>query len=134
MRHQVLRAVILAVIFGSGVPEAFACSCIAPPSPKQALKKSSAVFSGEVTAIEVEGFVKKVTISVGRSWKGARKKTVTVTTSFSGASCGYGFQKGKKYLVYCYRGLETGLCTRTKTLKSAKEDIKELGEGTKVGK
>ena len=98
----------------------------------------SAVAERPGEPIEIAGSRKIVTITVSRTWKGTKGKTVKVRTAISGASCGYGFQKGKSYLVYCYKTpkaakeagiLKTNICTRTKLLAKAKGDLTEIGEG-----
>ncbi|MFQ5731150.1 MAG: hypothetical protein ACE5KM_04245 [Planctomycetaceae bacterium] len=118
----------------------WSCSCIAPPPPKTALAKSAAVFLAKVVDIERGKRQYEVTFEISRTWKGTRGKNVTVHTALSGAACGYGFKKGKSYLVYCYQAkkdgkpigpMRTNICTRTKPLERAKADLKELGEGKK---
>ena len=71
-----------------------------------------------------------------RWWKGGEQTEITVSTAKSGAACGYGFEKGKKYLVYAGKedkgkALHVSLCGRTRTEKEAEKsgDFKELGEG-----
>lgn len=116
---------------------AAACSCIEPPPPKQALEQASAVFSGKVVEIQQgqQQFApKRVTFEVDRSFKGVEAGRVVVTTAADGAMCGFGFQQGKSYLVYCYgdkEALSTNLCTRTKSIETAGGDLKDLGEGKK---
>jgi hypothetical protein len=119
---------------------AWACSCAPPPPPKQSLAKSAAVFAGKVTAVKRDGFQVRVTFEISKTWKGTKGKTVEVTTASSGAACGYAFKKGSSYLVYCYAPkvegkkatmLSTNICSRTKTLASAKADLKDLGPGKK---
>lgn len=119
---------------------AWSCSCIPSPPPKQALAKSAAVFAAKVVDIDRGERQLKVTLEISRTWKGTKGKTVTVITALSGASCGYGFKKGKSYLVYCHQsqkgGKPTGplyasLCSRTKPLEKAKKDLKVLGDGKK---
>ena len=128
----------LAVVF-VGAPT-WSCSCIAPPPPKQALKKSAAVFAAKVTDIERDARRYEVTFKITRTWKGTKGKDVTVVTALNSAACGYNFKKGKSYLVYCYQPkkdgkpfgpLSTNICTRTKPMERAKADLKELGEGKK---
>lgn len=116
---------------------ALACSCMMPPPPPKALEQAAAVFSGKVT--KIEGDVTKqrtITIAVDQAWKGVETETVTLTTGPGGGMCGFGFQDGESYLVYAYRSgekkdgpLSTSICTRTKTLANAKEDLDALGEG-----
>ena len=135
-----MRYVVFSLILAVS-SHAMACSCIPSPPPKKALEVSAAVFSGKVTKVErTAQFKLKVTIQVARTWKGTKGKTVEVLTVNSGAACGYSFKKGESYLVYGYKPktedgkvgpLSTGLCTRTKNLKAAGEDLKALGEGKK---
>lgn len=110
-----------------------ACSCAPPPPPPQALERAAAVFSGKVTKIEqVNDFSKRVTIALDRTWKGVEGAEVAVYTASNGAACGYGFKEGESYLIYTYktdRGQETNICTRTRGIADAAEDIKALGEG-----
>jgi hypothetical protein len=128
---------IAAIISASSVPSALACSCLPPPPPKEAMEKSTAVFSGKVTKIELDEAKHRrtVTIEVDRAWKGMDKKTVVITTASDGAMCGYGFQKDKSYLVYAHGEdgkLSTNICTRTRGIEQAKADIEALGEGKKL--
>lgn len=129
-------AMALALVGGES---AQACSCAAPPPVKQALKEAAAVFAGRVKDIQKAptgnhfGSL-EVTLEVLESWKGPKAgKTVKVFTSRSGASCGYAFFKNEGYLVYAYpfqnQRLTTTLCTRTKSLDQAYEDLEALGPG-----
>lgn len=123
---------------------ATACKCAPPPPPKVAFKSAAAVFAGKVVDIKIDQVksIKRVTIEVSTSWKGEIGKRVVVLTAVHGATCGYGFQKDKAYLVYCYatprekkKGvpqiLRTNICTRTKPMTNAAGDLKEIGKGTK---
>lgn len=80
-----------------------------------------------------------VTFQVGSRWKGELGEKVTVTTASSGASCGFEFTKGERYIVYA-GGEETAgeggttkltasLCSRTALFSGAEEDLNELGAG-----
>ena len=47
-------------------------------------------------------------------------------TAGSGPACGYGFKPGERYLVYANRKgteLVTGICSRTRPLADATEDL-----------
>lgn len=136
--RTLIAATFTATLLTAGVADA--CSCLRPPPPKEALKKSSAVFAGKVKSIKRVGMMNVVEIEISRTWKGTKGKTATVKTHVSSATCGYGFKTGEKYLVYCNappkgakksKVFKTNICTRTKTLAMAKEDMKELGEGKK---
>ena len=117
-----------------------ACSCEPPPSPKDALNGSSAVFAGKVTAIAAAGDSHHaVKFEITSSWKGTKGKTVTVVTHKDGATCGYGFAKVKSYLVYASQVkdkdktvLKTNICTRTRLLADATEDLKALGNAQRA--
>jgi len=116
---------------------ALACKCAAPPAPKKALEQAKAVFAGKVTKIEkAPEYGRLIHFAVSKTWKGVDKKTVTVKTGMGGGDCGYGFTKGKAYLVYCYgkKELSTNVCTRTRSLDRAQEDLKEIGPGKEPGK
>lgn len=136
---RVLGTVLaLGSLFATSV--AAACSCAPPPPPRDALKASTAVFSGKVTDIEKIGdFQIAATIEVASAWKGVKGKSVRVVTANQSAACGFNFEKGKQYLVYASemkqgdgKVLSTNLCTRTAALKDAKKDLEELGEAPKA--
>jgi hypothetical protein len=125
-----------------GATPAAACDCDRPDL-KEGLERSVAVFSGKVTKIveDKEANRKTITFEVEKVWKGDVKKTVNVTTAFSGDSCGFDFAaKGEDtFLVFAKddgkAGWSTDICTRTAALKSdgAKEDLEALGEGQPPG-
>ncbi|HEV3198856.1 MAG TPA: carboxypeptidase-like regulatory domain-containing protein [Bryobacteraceae bacterium] len=58
------------------------------------------------------------------------EKQIEIVTGQGGGDCGYGFQVGVEYVVYAYKNaegrLETGICTRTRTLAQAAEDLDYL--------
>ena len=72
-----------------------------------ALKSSAAVFSAEV----IEKDILHVKFKVEKSWKGAQKDMLMLSTGvtkvaegiYSGDTCIYSFEKGKKYLVFAAR-------------------------------
>lgn len=104
--------------------------------PKKALEAAAAVCLPEVVKIEEAGQERTVTLKVEKWWKGGGKAELVVSTAKSGAACGSGFEKGKKYVVYAGveekgKPLGVSLCGRTRTEKQAEAggDFKELGEG-----
>ena len=136
-----MRLLAVCLLVTSGPLALLACSCPPPPPPKQAMEDSKAVFLAEVVKVEAEGQERTVTLKVERWWKGGDKVEMVVATAKSGGACGYGFEKGKKYLVYAGAGekdkpLHVSLCSRTRTEKEAEKsgDFKELGEGKAPGK
>lgn len=119
--------------------DAKACSCIPPRPPAQALAQASTVFSGrvlEMTPVTLEGSrrVTRVRFTVLNTWKGDCRKEVEIFTTDHTAMCGYPFRHHESYLVYTYADqsgrLWASLCSRTKELGQAGEDLKVLGEGS----
>src|SRR5438876_5868506 len=53
---------------------------------------------------------------------------IEIATGMGGGDCGYPFQPGEDYVVYAYKNaegrLETGICSRTKPLAQAAEDLR----------
>ncbi|MBL8795644.1 MAG: hypothetical protein JNM56_17195 [Planctomycetia bacterium] len=101
------------------------------------MKQATAVFAAKVVKIEEAGANRSVSLEVQKVWKGVEEKKLVVSTSKSGASCGYGFQEGKAYLIYAYQEakapmLRVSLCSRTTPLDKAETDLKELGAGKAV--
>ena len=67
-------------------------------------------------------------------WKGPSSyETTSLTTARSDASCGFTFVEGKEYIVYSRDGATVSLCSRTRPVAYAHEDLDELGEGQKPG-
>ena len=103
---------------------------IGPKSVNSTLKKSTAVFSGEVLEIRTGLNFLQARFRVERSWKGVESDEVFVFTDDSAESPHY--KVGEKYLVFAgirNSKLFTGMCSRTKRLEYAEEDLKQLGEG-----
>lgn len=154
----ILPAIVAATLNG---PVAIACSCAEMPPPKEAVEEADAVFTGEVVEVRVikqwqdiagdkhldgGGIVFEdeqigytpvlyTRFDVFGVWKGVDSKSVWVRSGYFGASCGYKFKVGGRYLVYGYwseedRVLATGYCTRTASLsgKDEPEDIALLPE------
>lgn len=123
---------LLAFAFVALVSSVSACSCIAPRPAGEELIDSDAVFQGTVTKVELKGITNKyyeVTFDVSKRWKDSAQDESVIITSDSSAACGYNFEEGKSYLVYARESdgyLTTGLCTRTKLLSEAAEDLESL--------
>ncbi|MGH9753179.1 MAG: hypothetical protein ACREA2_10385 [Blastocatellia bacterium] len=118
---------------------AFACSCAKAPAPCQAYAQAEAVFIGtpkEVSRIESKdkiGYGYRVfRFSVDQAFRGVNGSQVSVMTGRNDGDCGYGFKIGKQYLVYAYRihqkqeTLSTSICTRTKPVRNADEDLEVI--------
>jgi hypothetical protein len=116
-----------------------ACSCVGGIPLCQSLWTTDAVFSGQVLGIaevaEEPGSVfmrRRVTMRVSEVFRGTVGSTVEVITGVGGGDCGYAFQKGEPYLVYASTDaagtLSTGICSPTKTLASASQEIAYLNQ------
>jgi hypothetical protein len=123
---------LAALLLGLGSPtSARACSCAPLPEPKGAAEGADAVFIATVTSIDVHQINREVHLKVASAWKGAKCGELVLTTGLNDADCGFAFQEGKSYLVYAYGEpgkLATGLCTRTRPLSKADEDLAALGK------
>src|ERR1051326_4260095 len=58
------------------------------------------------------------------------QKEIDIVTGLGGGDCGYPFQAGIDYFVYAFKNaegqLETGICSRTRPLAEAAEDLRYL--------
>ena len=130
---------IVALLLHADAVRIYACSCIPPRPPLEALERADAVFAGEVVSIsEPKGLfgswmassTDPVTVEfrVSAVWKGESYETMLLETAWSSASCGFDFVPGDRYIVYARDGW-VSLCSRTKNIDKASEDITALGEG-----
>lgn len=119
---------------------AWACSCIQGGPPCQAVFKTEAVFRATVERIDDEtrsmsigGNERSIAISgkrvhviVSDVFRGTVAKAVDIHTGSGGGDCGYGFNVGSEYLIYAdtnNQGLSTGICSRTRSIADAAEDL-----------
>jgi len=121
-----------------------ACQCGAIPDAATAKRMSAAVFAGTVSLIEatdlraadgtVLGAGQAVTFNVTRAWKGVKRSPVVVTVGYT--NCDVRFSRGVSYLVYAAysneRRLSASVCSRTKALGVAANDLAALGISTSV--
>lgn len=116
---------------GPGAGGAYACSCAGgSSSSEEALRRSDAVFSGEVvklgelppvppgTTTMTMPYLDPVTFDVKGSWKGVTGESVVVHGQGPSASCGLDFERGETYLVFAGRAggdgaLQTDYCGHT---------------------
>ncbi len=73
---------------------------------------------------------------VRRVWKGDVPEKVAVVSHKHSATCGRHFEVGVTYLVYARSRdgvLRDGLCSRTRPIDKADEDLAALGEGHPPG-
>ena len=136
-----LLAPLIGAQLTTGSGRAHACSCSPSPPPAEALGYADAVFSGRVVGSGGEFSLKHfsaVEIDVDTVWKGSITSTTFVYVWF-GASCGYDrFELDEDFLVYAHHDvfpveddntLFVHLCSRTRPLEYAEEDLLTLGAG-----
>jgi hypothetical protein len=131
-RHLLLSLFILCVV---DVGSARACSC-APIGPAcSAFWRSDAVFAGRV--IEIRPATGKATLTVRfavqQRGRGVDGDIVDVEAEpQNGFNCGFSFTVGQQYVVYASLQttgqLMTGMCSRTRPLASAAEDLTFFSE------
>ena len=120
----------------------YACSCADPGSPSWALAESAAVFMGRAVSVReferADGMVSStdpttVEFDVSTVWKGSNSPTRRLTTRQSEVSCGFTFVEGVEYVVYSHDSRTVGLCSRTRPLSRAAQDLAALGPGQAPG-
>jgi hypothetical protein len=150
---QLLVAAFLLGVIARPAP-LWACSCIMPSPPPQALQETDFVFTGQVTNVinpsQIPGLgligqwyttwtqspptanfnMEHASFAVIDSWKGVETSTVTVYTAGNDGMCGIGFITGQQYLVYGYRdeggAIQANICSRTTDISNAGTDLAYL--------
>lgn len=151
--RAILLACVLAanlVFFGGlNVRDAHACTCAEAQTPTEGLESSDAVFMGEVISLGAGDLNPGDDVPLGgakfgikESWKGISGNSTVIygfgATEGGGmlveTSCDVTFERGDSYLVYANREKEEGdeilytdICTATKPLSDAEEDLRVLG-------
>lgn len=137
MRTTLLLAFIIGILSFQAPQQAHACSCAMPGSTQESIDETDVIFSGTVEDVRASGAWRfDVSMTVDRGWKGleaSERAELTVSTAKDSAGCGYAFEEGEEYLVYGYRDeesgdLSVGLCSATKPLDQADEDVALLSE------
>jgi hypothetical protein len=108
-----------------------ACSCVASPGVKEDLAASGSVFEGKVIELRHDPARHRIVarVSVLRRWKGAPSKQLDVVTIDEGSMCGFGFERGKSYLLFTPEAtgaLSVSLCSRSQASELAAADFAEL--------
>ena len=131
MKKFIVSISFCVAVFVFSTTEAFGCKCLVEKLVENEYQRKTAIFSGKVVGIVKDGaFIRRVKIRVENSWKGDAAKIVTITTPSDGGMCGYSFVKGASYLIYANgnekNGLLVDICSRTKGISDAQEDIETL--------
>lgn len=116
-----------------------ACSCSNPVPPREELKKRDVVFLGKVISRKKSSDGVEVVFKVERVWKGKITEEASIFTGYTADlydyenMCAPILKLGESYLIYAYGNdkLETDVCTRTRLLIHAAEDLRGLGRGKK---
>jgi hypothetical protein len=115
--------------------DAEACSCMPSGPPCQGFFEVQAVFIGTVRSMTLGPRAPTVTENLRVEFedavalRGVDGPAQTVMTSVpDGASCGYPFKEGGRYVVYAYRAkpgepLRTNVCLRTRPVADAADDL-----------
>jgi len=134
-----LSLLLVLMVWAPLPPSAAACDCGYTGAPCNAFATTPTVFVGEATKIasidlrtDSGGDYKDrlVSFDVERSYRGLTTKTAEVLSGWN-SDCGYRFQEGVRYIVYAYPHrpigkLTTSICTRTRPLSEASEDLEYL--------
>jgi hypothetical protein len=119
-----------------------ACTCAGPRPPCQAYWEANVVFAGTVIQIGVSDskapFSQRlIRLSVTDPFRGMTGSEAEVLTGWGDSDCGYGFRLGTDYLVYAHLNKEnnklyTSICSRTRPLSNAADDLKFIRGLTKA--
>jgi hypothetical protein len=140
MKTLAVRFAFIAVLLVSTCASAMACSCVgSEPACEAAWLQADAVFIGRVywsssgmtkNVYGQQVMRRSVTIKVLEPFVGNQQGWITVDTGMGGGDCGFNFVWFVKYVVYAHRNkdgtLETSICTRTKTVSEASEELEYL--------
>jgi hypothetical protein len=116
---------------------ALACSC-SVLTPADAYQQADAVFEGRVVEVRApaaeggHGASRSVRLQVVRAWKGITDEQVEVATPVGSTACGYDFSTDQSYFVYAANRdgkLSVSLCSRTRKMAEAIDDLRVLGMG-----
>jgi len=108
MLARTLSVLFLSLLFSDAM---WACDCVPAPLETE-LEQVDQVFQGRVLAINDRQYPVTYEFEVLYTWKGKRRRKVTVSSGMGAGDCGYPFELGKMYLVFVKRG-RTSQCRRT---------------------
>ena len=142
MRRRVHLGAGVFVLFLCTLKAVQACSCVHGTPTCEAFGSAKAVFVGKVVGAKEQRQEKnsdgtmttfqvgEIYFNVEQTFLGVKSSRVVIHSGTGGGDCGFWFIKGKRYLVYAYGespdNLGTNICTRTRPLESAEEDLEFL--------
>ena len=148
MRQKLLVGTVLVLALAVG-RDAVACSCYEPTNPdyRAALRTTDAVFRGTVVRVQdllqppvspSDGAplaLRIIVFDADASWAGVKSRRVFIFTGVGGGDCGFDFKVGQPYVVWAKRNdslapneLSTGICSFTRALDEAGEQLRQLGK------
>jgi Carboxypeptidase regulatory-like domain len=104
----------------------------APPPPQPAGPKPirPSIYYSSTTPFSSHNRVVRMQIAEVLTGVDPGQKEIEIVTGMGGGDCGYSFQPAVDYIVYAYKNsdgrLETGICSRTRPLTQAAEDVAYL--------
>lgn len=135
IRFFLIPAIVLSTLaagLSSNLDEIEVSAKCAIALPRGSFQAAKAVFAGEVVSEEKNGDVKTFKFKVEKFWKGEDKREIEVFV-YQTARYQSPFKEGGKFLVYAMAGADGKLtvsrCSRSRDLRYADEDLRELGEG-----
>jgi hypothetical protein len=137
-----LLLVVSSIVLLSCSTVVSACSCANERPPCEGFGSAKAVFIGRVIGAKEQRQeraqdgstttydVGEIYFKVEESFLGVKGARVVIHSGTGGGDCGYWFLRGQRYLVYAYGesqdSLGTNICTRTRLLADAGEDLEFL--------
>jgi hypothetical protein len=141
VRRLLFPAVGVSIVHLLSALPAEACRCALAPLPCAAFQESDVVFAGRVVSIDTiqlsgdDSDMMRVDFAVLEAFRGVESTMVSLING--PGDCAFDFEAGESYVVYGRRWDKsplplTGLCTRTRLLISAADDLAYLRGRTAV--
>jgi hypothetical protein len=150
LKKIALYTLILVAFLCASARDAYACDChFGGGVVCEDFWKAKAVFVGTVIESKTvkvkqdssEWPQRLVRLSIDEAFTGVEGPQVEILTGLGDGDCGIGFRTTQQYLVYAYETkdgqLQTSICTRTKPISKAAEDLayaRGLAKAKPVGK
>jgi hypothetical protein len=128
------------IVLSLSAIRAWCCSCAGSPvgnPPCQSAWQYDAVFTGTVESIAAPATAlpfpqRQIRLTVAEPFRGIDPgpRDIVIETGLGGGDCGYNFERGRQYIIYASKrpggALSTGICSPTRPVEDAEEDLKYL--------